>query len=172
MQRSLRRGIAFDEVFDLPEDQLHQQSLRTGPTAPEPAKSRCEDKDAGDENERGQSKDDPILRPEDLAEDGEPAFDNVEQEQRVAVDAHEWPHEHDRQEQIAQPGAPRVKPATGLLGIEPAPPAALVGRREVIPEIAPVDLLADGVGILRLGRRCWAEPIQTRTAFAALAGPG
>ena len=50
---------------------------------------------------------DHVLRPEDLAQDDELALDNVDQEQRVAVDADERPGEHDRQQQPAQPGARR-----------------------------------------------------------------
>ena len=41
--------------------------LRAGPAAPEPAKGRGENNDAGEEEEHGHGEDGHVLRPEDLA---------------------------------------------------------------------------------------------------------
>ena len=107
VQGALLVRVAFDEVFDLAEDHFHQHGLRAGPAAPQPAEGGGEDDDAGDEDQQRHREHDHVLRPEDLAEDDELALDDIDQEQRVAVDADERPGEHDGQQQPAQPGARR-----------------------------------------------------------------
>ena len=142
-------GVAFDQVFDLTKDHFHHHRLRTGPTAPEPSERGGEDDDASNEHKHGDGKDDEILRPEDLAEDGEAALDNIEQQERVAVDANPRSREHDDNERRGEPRAAVVPFARGLLGIKPAPVAVLIRRREVVAEVLPVDVLGDAVRVLR-----------------------
>ena len=124
-QGALRGGVAFDPVFEAAEDQFHEHGLRTGPAAPETSEGGGEDGDARQEEQEAQGEDGAVLGPEHLAEHGELALDDVDEEERVAVDADERPDEHDGQEQVADPDAGGVVAAAGLPGVNPhagAPP--------------------------------------------------
>lgn len=136
--QSLRTGVAVDPVFDLSEDHFHEKSLRAGPTAPEPAKSRCEDNDRRKEQEHSDGEDDSVLRPEDLSEDGEPSLDDVEHQEGIAVDSDEWPGEHDRQQDPTDPRAPLIEAAVRLFGIEPASFSGGIRCAQVIAEVLPI----------------------------------
>jgi hypothetical protein len=148
-------GVAFDEVFDFAKDHFHEDGLRTGPTAPEPSKSRREYNDARDENQQRHRGDDHVLRPENLAEDDELAFDEVQQEQRVAVNANERPHEYDREQQPAQI-CPRTEESSALFArVKPLAMAFLVDRREMVAVVLPVNWLHRAFGLARLVAFFW-----------------
>ena len=87
--------VALDEVFDFAEDHFHHHRLRAGPTTPETAKGGGENQNAREEDEHCDGEDDAVLRLEDLAENGEAALDDIDQEERGAVDANPRAREHD-----------------------------------------------------------------------------
>src|SRR5688572_25754916 len=74
--------IPLNEVLYLPKDHLHQNRLRTCPTAPETPERCGEDDDAGEEHQHCHCKDDRVLWPKDLPDDRELTLDNIYQKQR------------------------------------------------------------------------------------------
>ncbi len=147
-EQALLHGVALDQILQFAENHFHHHRLRTRPTAPESPERRREDDDAGDEDEHRHGEDDHVLRPEELAEDGEPSLNDIHHEQRVAVDLDERSGKHDADEQPAHPGAPLRPFAMRLFGIDPLAPTEFVGRRQVIAKVLPVRLLRSLKGIM------------------------
>ena len=115
-QGALGAGVAFDLVFDAAENHFHEEGLRADPAAPEPAISGGEDHDAGEIEQQRDGEQGHVLRPKNPAENGETAGDDVEHEQRVAVDLDERPGKQNAQQQPAQIDAPLIKPALAVCG--------------------------------------------------------
>src|SRR5581483_935857 len=115
--------------------------LRTGPSAPEPAKRRRENDDAGEKDQKRHRGNNHVLRPEDLSQDHEPPFKEVQEQQRIAFYPDERSKKHHGQQQPTQPRPGPIETAAWLPWIQPLPAAFLVGSAQVVAKIAPVHRL-------------------------------
>jgi len=88
---ALLAGIAFDFVFDAAEDHFHEDGLRAEPAAPEAAVGGGENHDAREVEQKRDGDQGHVLRPEDVAKHGKAARDDVDHEERIAVDLHKRP---------------------------------------------------------------------------------
>ena len=168
-QGALSDRIAFDEVFYFTKNHFHQQGLRASPTAPEPAKCGGENDNAGQKNQHGDGKNSDVLRPENLSEDGEPALDDVHEQERIAIDPDERANEENGEQQPAQPGAPAIEAALGLFRVNPLAMAFFVGGRQMVAEILPVNVLGDGT---LFGRwKFWLHVIQAMSDGLGVESP-
>ncbi|MFM1745535.1 MAG: hypothetical protein RLZZ630_1472, partial [Bacteroidota bacterium] len=78
VQRFLLLIIAFDQVLDFPKQHLHEDGLRTGPSAPQASEQRGEQDDEHHEGEHRQYEEVKILWPECDPENDELPFEDIE----------------------------------------------------------------------------------------------
>jgi hypothetical protein len=94
--------ITIEPVFDLSEDHFHEDGLWTGPTAEYAPKDHGKEDDKDNEREHPQHENEEILRTKNLSEQDEFPFEDIDHEERFALDLDKWKAEE--QDQIENAG--------------------------------------------------------------------
>jgi hypothetical protein len=127
--------ITFDPVFNTPVDQLHEDSLRTGPTAPESPECNSEQDNKYHQGYHSEEKQVEILRPEPDTKQYNVALYKIQQKQRLAVYPDKWRSEKECQQYKPHDIPPGGNLAFWLPGIYPDPAAFLIDSSESVAKI-------------------------------------
>ena len=132
---ALRVIIAFNPILDPTKNHFHQQRLRARPPAPESPESSGENNNAGDKEEQCHSKNRRILRPENVADDDELTLNNVNEQERIALNFYERPNKCQGEQREAHHRTQFIQRALRLFCAYPFAFAFLIGCREVVAKI-------------------------------------
>ena len=110
-------GIPVDPVFDLTEDHLHEDGLRTSPATEHPAEYHGEQDHKYDEGQHPDTEDEKILWPEDHAKEDELSFNDIEHEQWFIIHLDEREYKEDNEINDTEPGTQVIQPAFWFFGM-------------------------------------------------------
>jgi hypothetical protein len=78
--------VAINPILYFPENHLHEDGLRTGPSAEHPPENHCEQDDENHKSDHAQGENEEVLRTKDLAKQDEFSFEHIEHDEGFPID--------------------------------------------------------------------------------------